>query len=185
VPPDGLRKIGRDFRGQANEVERRVPMFAASIEISADLNELAVPFGITREEVDFKSACCAHVGNLRASTFQLEQHRGFERMSEVRSSHGIVDRDQAHIYRIDLARVDHALSLGFRRDRQAAQPLVFEAEVEQSLAIRAFVQLVGENLPQEGARDIVLPLRTTYRQIVLPKSTTLQAVDLAGIFGPR
>lgn len=85
--------------------------------IGADLDEQDVSGRIDGVEVHFVALGRAEVVDLAAAAEEFDEDGGFKRAAEVGAAHAFVDRDEAGIDGIGLARVHHALALGRGEER--------------------------------------------------------------------
>jgi len=115
---------------QENQLERGLGMVGAGFAqgadfarkgwrvggVRADLDEEGLARSIDRMEIDLVALWGTQVVNLAAAALEFDEDGGFKRMAEVVAADTFINRYQAGIYRIGLARVDHALA--FRSSEQ-------------------------------------------------------------------
>ena len=100
------------FRSRRGEGAHLAIVRVGMADVCANLDQGRAAFGVAGEEVHFVSVFGADVVYLAAATFEFEENDRFESVAEVGATRAFIKRDEARVYGIGFAGIDHALALG-------------------------------------------------------------------------
>jgi hypothetical protein len=120
-------------------------------QIRADLDQLGRLTAVSHPKIDFQAIVGPDVANFRLAALQFVQHRGFQRVPQVRPSTGIECTDQTRVDRKDLAWIRIALSLGVGCDRDYRyQESVLNVRKHRVHRILGDTETLGPEIPPES-----------------------------------